>query len=126
MDAPTQISYWKNSAQEDLLVARELLSSGRRRHSLFFAHLALEKMLKAHYTLRKQSAPPKVHNLVQLARLAEVPVTATQLDFLREFSVHNIAGRYPDEAPISFPEEEVREDFRRCEEMFEWLQKSLS
>ena len=47
VDIDKQISYWKESADEDWAVAQQLLGSGRTRHGLFFAHLTLEKMLKA-------------------------------------------------------------------------------
>ena len=40
------IAYWRNGSDEDWQVALELVGSGRTRHGLFFAHLALEKMLK--------------------------------------------------------------------------------
>lgn len=46
-----QIAHWRNGAEEDWSVAQELIERGRVRHGLFFAHLALEKMLKAHYCL---------------------------------------------------------------------------
>ncbi len=40
------IPYWRDGAMKDLLVARDLIDSGKIRHGLFFAHLALEKILK--------------------------------------------------------------------------------
>lgn len=42
IDIHKQIAYWRNTATEDWLVAQELMDSGRLRHGLFFAHLALE------------------------------------------------------------------------------------
>ena len=46
MDIIRQIEYWRLGASEDWEVAVELISSRRTRHGLFFAHLALEKLLK--------------------------------------------------------------------------------
>ena len=43
-----QVQRWRNGATEDWQVALELADLGRTRHSLFFAHLAIEKTLKAH------------------------------------------------------------------------------
>ena len=43
-----QIAYWRESAEEDWLVAGDLLEKKRIRHVLFFGHLTLEKILKAH------------------------------------------------------------------------------
>jgi len=47
VNVPTQVSYWRKGAQEDWQVACELIAAGRIRHGFFFAHLALEKLLKA-------------------------------------------------------------------------------
>ena len=53
------IPYWRDGAMEDLLVARDLIDSGKIRHGLFFAHLALEKILKANVCrATKDLAPP--------------------------------------------------------------------
>ena len=49
IDAEKQIVYWRKGAEEDIAVARELLEKKRIRHGLFFVHLSLEKMLKAHF-----------------------------------------------------------------------------
>ena len=41
-----QIEYWVITGKEDWEVAEELVNNNRTRHGLFFAHLALEKVLK--------------------------------------------------------------------------------
>jgi hypothetical protein len=43
----TQVDYWHDNATEDWQVACDLLDQGRVRHSLFFAHLGLEKIAKS-------------------------------------------------------------------------------
>lgn len=70
IDINKQINYWRNSAIEDWEVARELLKSGRVRHGLFFAHLAIEKLLKAHVCRSTKDLAPRIHNLVRLADMA--------------------------------------------------------
>lgn len=47
IDITKQVEYWQAGALEDWQVAVELIETGRTRHGLFFAHLALEKLLKA-------------------------------------------------------------------------------
>ena len=42
-----QIAFWRQGAAEDWEVADALVDRGSARHGLFFAHLALEKALKA-------------------------------------------------------------------------------
>jgi len=48
MDVEKQADYWKIGSQEDLAAARHLMEKDHCRHALFFAHLAIEKALKAH------------------------------------------------------------------------------
>ena len=67
-----QIAFWRDSADEDMAVARDLVHRNRIRHGLFFAHLALEKALKPHVCRVTQDIAPRLHNLVRLAELAEL------------------------------------------------------
>ena len=48
LDIDQQIAYWRTSSQEDSEAARSLLDQKHVRHALFFLHLSLEKILKAH------------------------------------------------------------------------------
>ena len=48
IDIAKQIAYWRVGAEEDWVVAQKLVADESIRHGLFFAHLALEKILKAH------------------------------------------------------------------------------
>ena len=73
MDVSEQVAFWRTSAREDFEAACELVEAGRTRHGMFFAHLAIEKALKAHVCMRTSRVPPRVHNLV---RLAEFPAIA--------------------------------------------------
>ncbi len=43
------ISYWKKSAESDLVVAEHLFEKRDYHYCLFFGHLVLEKALKARY-----------------------------------------------------------------------------
>lgn len=78
IDIDKQIAYWRDSADEDFAVARELVRWTRIRHGLFFAHLALEKALKAHVCRVTHDIAPRVHNLVRLAELAELDLQPAQ------------------------------------------------
>lgn len=72
IDVEKQVAYWRDGAQEDWAVARELVGNGRTRHGLFFVHLALEKVLKAHVCRQTRDLAPRIHNLVRLAELTGV------------------------------------------------------
>ncbi len=57
-------------AMEEWVVANELLTLERTRHALFWTHLTLEKMLKAHVCRQTKAVPPKIHNLLTLAKMS--------------------------------------------------------
>jgi len=67
IDIDKQIAFWRGSAEEDMTVGRDLVHRNRIRHGLFYAHLALEKVLKAHICRVIKDIPPRLHNLVRLA-----------------------------------------------------------
>ena len=95
VDIGKQIAYWRSGAEEDWAVGRDLISRGRIRHGLFFAHLAVEKTLKAHVCRASGEMAPPIHNLVRLAEKAQVKLSEAQIDLLAEVNEFNIEGRYP-------------------------------
>ena len=58
MDVQKQVDYWRTSGEEDMAAAMSLLEEGHLRHALFFAHLAIEKEIKACVVRRTCSVPP--------------------------------------------------------------------
>jgi len=125
MDVSKQIDYWKTGAEEDFAAAKSLLEKGHFRHSLFFAHLALEKMLKANVMLKINDVPPKIHNLIRLAELAGLKPDEEQEKFLREFNLYQLEGRYPDSQEIVLEADFVRRELSRVKKMLSWLKKQL-
>jgi len=63
-------------------VARDLVNRNRMRHGLFFSHLALEGVLKAHVCRATQDIAPRLHNLVRLTELAELSIQPARMDIL--------------------------------------------
>jgi HEPN domain-containing protein len=116
-----QVGYWRDSANEDWTVAGELVRGGRTRHGLFFAHLALEKTLKAIIARRAQDIPPRLHNLVRLAEIAGVEPTEEQLDTLAVMNTFNLEGRYPAPHIVAPTRDEALIYLARTEELLEWL-----
>ena len=113
MDVQKQIDYWKKSSQEDLEAAKTLLEKGHFRHALFFAHLAIEKALKAHVTRKTGEVPPKIHNLTRLAEKAALSLASWQRDFLLAFDAHQLEGRYPDTVPAPMDRTEAQDGTRQ-------------
>jgi len=85
IDVEKQTTYWQTGAVEDWQVAVELINLGRTRHGLFFAHLALEKMLKAHICRATADLAPRIHTLLRLAERTGLAYSEEQRVFLARF-----------------------------------------
>jgi len=92
---------------------------------MFFAHLAIEKMLKAHVTRETKDVPPRIHNLVRLAKLAQLNLDPDQFEFLREFNLYQMEGRYPDDKPVSIDLGLTQKEILRAERILVWLKTQL-
>lgn len=125
VDPSKQIAYWRSGAEEDWQVAEELVRLGRVRHGLFFAHLALEKVLKAHVCRATSDLPPRLHLLLRLAECARVALSEEQRMFLARFDRHQLQGRYPDLLPEPPTSEMARAEMAQAREVFEWLIRGL-
>lgn len=125
MDVGKQVEYWVTSSEEDFAAAESPLEKGHLRHCLFFAHLALEKILKAHVTRHTQDAPPRIHDLIRLAGMAELSLDAEQTSFLNRFGVYQLEGWYPDSTQTRLDSEAVRQKLALAQEMLEWLKPQL-
>jgi HEPN domain-containing protein len=125
IDIQKQIAYWQNGASEEWDLAQDLVKRNKTRHGLFFAHLALEKLLKAHVCRQTQDLPPRLHNLTRLAELAKLPLDQTQVDILAEMNVFNLEGRYPDLSVAPLSKKEAKDYLRRSEEVYQWLMSQL-
>ena len=111
IDIDRQIAYWRDGAQKDLIFAeKSILRDRETLYGLFFAHLALEKILKAHVCKTTREIPPRIHKLVALARLGQLDFSQEQLDFLAIVNIYNLEGRYPE---MEFP----RAFFFNCEKV---------
>jgi HEPN domain-containing protein len=120
-----QVAYWRDGAVEDWEIAQELIERGRTRHGLFFVHLSLEKLLKAHVCRHTQDLAPRLHNLVRLAELAALPLSQAQVDVLAEINAFHIEGRYPDVLIPPPSQDEAESYLRRAQEIYRWLMKQL-
>jgi HEPN domain-containing protein len=125
MDVQKQVEYWTRGSAEDLGAAESLIDKGFLRHGLFFAHLALEKMLKAHVTRRAKETPPKIHGLARLVAMTGLRLSDDQMDFLREFGVYQIAGRYPDSGQLELSADLARDELCKAREVLTWLSRQL-
>ncbi len=96
VDIEKQLYYWRSAADEDIAAAESLAEKGHPRHALFFAHLSIEKMLKALVVKVTGDLAPRTHDLLRLAERARVSVSAEQREFLAHLQRYCVEGRYPE------------------------------
>jgi HEPN domain-containing protein len=96
MEFLRQIEYWVEISNDDLKSAESIFINGNYDWSLFIAHLALEKILKAYYVSVMNDIPPKTHKLDRIAELSGLQLTVEQDEFLRVVNEFNLEARYPD------------------------------
>jgi len=125
VDVSKHIEYWRNGAAEDWTVAVKLIKGGNTRHGLFFAHLTIEKILKAHVCLRTEDFAPKTHNLLRLAELAQVELTREQMDLLADMNSYQIESRYPEMLQPPPSEKEAEKVLSKAEAILSWLKNRL-
>jgi len=124
MKKEEHITYWLKSAEHDLEVADTLFQSKKYDWCLFIAHLVLEKVLKAYFVKRYNKLPPKIHNLIRLAEMANLELTEGQKVFLDEVNDFNLAIRYPDykfEFYKKCTEDFTKQYFKGIKEFYKWL-----
>ncbi len=113
MDIKRVRDYWLEEAEDALRVMHHLFEKGDYSYALFFGHLAVEKILKAVYVIRKGEHAPYLHDLEKLAKQSDIPLTSEQKLLLIQITGFNIEARYPDEKR-SF-RKKCTEDFKkRC------------
>ena len=116
-----QIEHWRAGAQDDWETAELLCGAGKTRQGLFFAHLALEKALKAHVCRATKDIAPRIHNLARLAQLSSLEVPREHLEVLAKMNAFNLEGRYPESFPLAPDVHTAQKRLQFAGEVFEWL-----
>jgi len=120
------INYWIKTAEHDLDAMQGIFDAGKYDWALFVGHLALEKILKAHWVKNNENnTPSKIHNLVQLYKEAGLALlNENDLAFLNEVTRYNIEGRYP-EGKYAFyklcTKEFTEPRMIRIRKLYQWL-----
>ena len=129
MEINEHIGYWLESADHDWETAKSLFRSEKYDWCLFIGHLVLEKILKAIYVqVHDNRLPPKVHNLVKLARLSKLDLSMEQEILLDEINDFNLEVRYP-QYKSEFYKKCTREFsanyYQNISEMMIWLKSRI-
>lgn len=88
---------WIKLSDYDLATAQAMLKSKRYLYVLFCCQQALEKRLKASVVRVTKEFPPRTHDLLRLANLAQLVLDGPQETFLRRVTNYYIGTRYPEE-----------------------------
>jgi HEPN domain-containing protein len=97
MTKEEHIQYWVDTAQHDWNGIESDFNSKNYTHCLFWAHLVLEKLAKAHWVKNHvEDIPPKIHNAVLILEQSNIDLGEEMMNFLEEFNDFQMSGRYPD------------------------------
>ncbi len=120
-----QIQYWVNTATDDLQTADLLISNDRFIHGLFFCHLCIEKLCKAHIVKDADEVPPKSHNLLYLVSKSHLILNDDQKDTCSILMTYQLEGRYPEYYPSSPSKKMVIDLLSKTKELYTCLKEKL-
>ena len=125
MDIDKQIVYWKSGAVNDIDTAELLINNKKLLHGLFFCHLVIEKIIKAHVAKATKNIPPKSHDLLYLLRKSELTLDRKDSEFLGLLMKYQLEGRYPEYYPMPPSHKVSNEYLSRTKDLLECLKKKL-
>jgi HEPN domain-containing protein len=97
MTKEEHIRHWLEQSKEDWSVVETLFSGKKYLHSLFFAHLVIEKISKALWIKHNsENMAPRTHNINFLLSATPVELSDEQREFLLYLNRFQLEGRYPD------------------------------
>ncbi len=96
MTIEEHISYWFETASEDIKVAENLLENGYFTWAMFIGHLILEKSLKAYWVFIHKETPPKIHDLITLSKSCGLELDDDLTKFFYIMNKFQLEARYPD------------------------------
>lgn len=128
MDVERVVQYWLATAADDWMAAEHLFQCGDYPHALFFAHLYLEKLLKALIVRSTGEHAPIGHHLRYLAKRGGLDLSQEQEAFLIRVTEYAVRTRYPDMA-LQFKRQCTREfcaaEMERIREFGTWVEQLL-
>ena len=129
MSKQEYISYWIETALDNIDTAKYLFSGKKYVEALFFTHLYLEKICKALWVQNnEQNHPPRIHNLVRLLEKSLIQLPEEDLEFLDVMNAYQIEGRYPDYMNMLHKDtnKEIAEEYiKKAKQIGECLRRKL-
>jgi len=117
---------WLVQAEDDMATAEFIFNSGRYVYAVFFAHLAIEKALKAIYHKKFNELPPRTHSLTGLLKMNELIPPPVISEFILDLDHASVATRYPEELMklrLAYPRSVVEGIVAHTKEVLEWVKK---
>lgn len=125
IDLQKHIEYWKTSAVSDFETAEILIEKNKVKHGLFFCHLIIEKILKAHYVKNTSSIAPKTHDLMYLVVKSGLNISDDYEKLFFTIQKYQLEGRYPDyDVPVPEKESGIQ-ILTKTKEVLKWLMNQL-
>lgn len=123
--------YWIELSDYDLETARAMLEKRRFLYVGFMCHQSVEKAMKAYWQFRKNTHPPKTHNLAWLFEQTglNAELSAEQIEFIDELDPMNVETRYPHRKDLInnlMTPEFSRVILNKTTELQNWIKMKLS
>ncbi len=114
----------------DFDTAVAMLATKRYLYVGFMCHQAIEKLLKAYWSMVLPDPPLKIHTLSRLAEKTEIDkeMTEAQLDIIDTLEPLNIETRYPsykERLMKSLNYEKCRQIIHDTDELRKWIKNRL-
>ena len=119
---------WLRQSEYDLGTAEAMYNTGKYVYTAFMCQLATEKAIKGLIVERTGNTPPKTHNLIQLAKIAKVELSNSQLEFVAILNMAGVGARYPDmldNAIKRYPREVAWDYLTKTKEVIQWLVQKI-
>lgn len=117
IDVEKIVKHWIDSSEKDFQTMLHLYESRDNHWALFLGHVVIEKLLKAHVVKKTSAHAPFTHDLLRLAKLAELNLTEEQSDWLDTITTFNLNTRY---------DSYKQEFYKKCTNEFtsHWISKT--
>ncbi|MDE6702674.1 MAG: HEPN domain-containing protein [Muribaculaceae bacterium] len=125
-----RITYWVEMSDYDFDTAVAMLATKRYLYVGFMCHQAIEKLLKAYWSMVLPDPPLKIHTLSRLAEKTGIDkeMTEAQLDIIDTLEPLNIETRYPsykERLMKSLNYEKCRQIIHDTDELRKWIKNRL-
>jgi AbiV family abortive infection protein len=129
MNTKIVVDYWRENAQDAFETAQQLYEGKKYHHALFFSHLYLESIIKAHIVQQTGNHPLPIHDLQKLLITIVPNLTPDQKDELNQITSFCVEARYPEHKQKLYQKatpEYTKAWMNKIKEHAQWLNTSLT